>query len=356
MTQPTPMQLLESGCSMIPVQANKKPALSSWKQFQNARPTKEELEHWSSELRPQAYAVVTGAISARVTFDFDGEKGRRLAERWGIRPHRKTGSGGLHLDVVHPGWSVPTLNSRSDGGLGECWPGLDVRGDGGYVIVLGRNDSNGPYEWVRDPKPDLLEVIPAEVWEYLHRHSVDCQAAKSTTVRDTAMSVNRGSRIESAMLLRRALDQAVSEGRNNAGFWLVTQLRDNGYSESEACAVMGDYVAQVPPVNVKGQLERYTKCEALSSVREAYSRPPREPWSRKNVGLVEMQHLHPGAGAQKKPVRLPDLVNYQFNDYGNSQRLIAFLAMICATAMHSRNGSLGTECAGASTRPARLGT
>jgi hypothetical protein len=37
-----------------------------------------------------------------VTFDFDGNKGRQLAETWNVRPHRRTGNGGFHLDVRYP--------------------------------------------------------------------------------------------------------------------------------------------------------------------------------------------------------------------------------------------------------------
>ena len=126
MTEPTPLDLLDRGCSIIPVLATKKPALPSWKQYQTVRPTTDELQQWQAS-KPAAYAFITGAISGRVTFDFDGDKGVELAERWGIRPHRKTGSGGLHLDVKHPGWAVPTLNCRTDRSLGQRWPGLDWR-------------------------------------------------------------------------------------------------------------------------------------------------------------------------------------------------------------------------------------
>jgi hypothetical protein len=36
------------------------------------------------------------------------------------------------------------------------------------------------------------------------------------------------------ILIERALKQVPAGGRNNTGFWLACQLRDNGHSEGEA--------------------------------------------------------------------------------------------------------------------------
>ena len=79
MTAPTPSELLGRGYSVIPLRADKKPFFS-WKEFQTRRADTDELKRWQSmNPAPAAYAVVTGQISGIVTFDFDGEKGVRLA-------------------------------------------------------------------------------------------------------------------------------------------------------------------------------------------------------------------------------------------------------------------------------------
>jgi hypothetical protein len=52
-------------------------------------------------------------------------------ERYGILPETRvvhTGGGGLHFYFEHPGFHTP--NSVS-----ELGPGLDLRGDGGYVLL-----------------------------------------------------------------------------------------------------------------------------------------------------------------------------------------------------------------------------
>ena len=67
-----------------------------------------------------------------------------------------TGGGGRHLWFAHPGGgSVP----NSAGRLG---PGIDVRGDGGYVLVSpSRHHSGGRYRWHYAP----LALLP----DWLHR-------------------------------------------------------------------------------------------------------------------------------------------------------------------------------------------
>src|SRR5262245_62262639 len=94
--------------------------------------------------------MITGAFSGVISLDFDAPA-VLLFHSLGLEAHRRTGSGGFHVDFLHPGWRVRTVNSRSSKTLGKRWPGLDVKGDGGYVVFCGRN-SSGAYEWLRDPK------------------------------------------------------------------------------------------------------------------------------------------------------------------------------------------------------------
>jgi hypothetical protein len=66
-----------------------------------------------------------------------------------------TGGGGRHLWFAHPGGRVPNSARR----LGE---GVDVRGDGGYVLTApSRHISGGEYRW----QPGPLALLP----DWLHR-------------------------------------------------------------------------------------------------------------------------------------------------------------------------------------------
>jgi hypothetical protein len=76
-------------------------------------------------------------------------------------------------------------------------------------------------------------------------------------------------------LLDRALADARPGTRNATGLWLACQLRDHGTPELEADAVLAAYAGRVPPGS-----HPYTVREAWATVRTAYRRSPRDPWSR----------------------------------------------------------------------------
>jgi putative DNA primase/helicase len=69
-------------------------------------------------------------------------------------------------------------------------------------------------------------------------------------------------------------------GRNNIGFDLAVQLRDNCYSEDEATAIMFKYAAAVKTVNTKGRPEPYSEAEVRATLRSVYGRPARDPWAQ----------------------------------------------------------------------------
>lgn len=116
------------------------------------------------EQHPRAnWAIATGARSGVVVVDLDRKPGKNglerlreiVAARGGLPKTRtvRTGSGGLHLYFQHPGEEV--ANSAS-----KIAPGIDVRGDGGYVMAPESNHvSGGTYSLIADLAP-----APAPAW------------------------------------------------------------------------------------------------------------------------------------------------------------------------------------------------
>lgn len=114
-------------------------------------------------------------------------------------------------------------------------------------------------------------------------------------------------------LLQMTLERT-SGGRNNAGLWLAQQLHANGYSESDAEAVMLDYVAQVRDAGSGS----YTAAEARSTLRAEYKRQAKDPWgngsgqrsgSRKDRAREQLRRAFPTAPAkQEKKEPDPDSV------------------------------------------------
>lgn len=109
----------------------------------------ETIERWWRRWPHANVAIRTGLISDLVVLDIDGPAGidslRQLKQNHRRLPPTttvRTGSGGLHFYFLHPGMDIP---NRASSVLG---PGIDVRGDGGYVIAPpSRHMSGGQYAW-----------------------------------------------------------------------------------------------------------------------------------------------------------------------------------------------------------------
>ena len=291
------------------------PKRLSWKPYQTRRATCNEVMGWHKRYHPSAFAVITGRISDILILDFDGDLGKATLDTLGLLPHVQTGSGGYHVYFRHPGWYVPTLNSKSKRTLGQSWPGLDIRADGGYGAFCGRN-VNGQYTWLRDPVPEEVDLLPealrdllgllhapGEKGERASYSELDEESAQAATQR----SKRGGSGNFREVLVDRALSMVgPAVGRNDAGFWLACQLRDNGYSKAEGEMALLRYAHQVPPVNGKGQLERYTEGEALASVASAYGKPARGGWGMPSASHPSTNGRGGGAGHIGTGTGIPD--------------------------------------------------
>ena len=138
-----------------------------------------QLRRWWARWPHANVGVRTGAASGVVVIDIDPDHGGEralgilLAEHGNLPDGRvvRTGSGGRHLWFRHPGGVV-----RNDAGR-RLGPGLDIRGDGGYVIAPpSRHRSGGLYsvesqptglpdmpDWLRDlvcpPEPEPRRLV-----------------------------------------------------------------------------------------------------------------------------------------------------------------------------------------------------
>lgn len=261
--------------SIIPVRADKRPAIPSWKGFQTERPSLQQLQAWADRPGVTGWAVITGKVSNLVILDFDGDDGRKLLKELKLRAHVTTGSGGAHVYLQHPGWAVPTLNSKSSGEMKKRWPGLDIRADGGYAVFWGKNKS-GQYRWLRKAELEPLGAIPADLRHFLHlMHPPEART------NGAGPSAAAGEVDYAGRLLDRAIASARVNGRNNAGFWYACQLRDNRVPEQLARGLMERFAASVGELNQKGEREAYTAAEAHASLRKAYEAAPREPLKAK---------------------------------------------------------------------------
>lgn len=110
------------------------------------------IKGWWTRWPNAGVGIRTGSASGLVVIDVDPGHGGQtsfnalLKDHGGLRqvPLRvRTGGDGWHLYFAHPGTAVPNDAGRRLG------PGLDVRGDGGYVVAPPSiHQSTKPYRWV----------------------------------------------------------------------------------------------------------------------------------------------------------------------------------------------------------------
>lgn len=256
----------------------------TWQALQHLPATHEEVRTW---LTPgwRGLGLVTGSVSGVVVIDVDKGEGVARFTEWGLlgRAHVRTRSGGLHWYLRHPGWPVKTVQSQTNKRL-ECIRGIDVRGDGGYVVIPPTRFEGVAYELLRDHRDlDEPSLLPFEVQTLLGLHAAPGDPGPRRAVQrpgtNSPWVASDGTTLERALLYR-ALDLAHSGGRRNeSGFWLACQLRDNNFSEADALDVLRQYAGQVPETNSKGEREEYTQEEARHSLGQAYRREAREAWS-----------------------------------------------------------------------------
>ena len=171
------------GFSVIPVGRNKKP-LVAWQQYQTNRASKEQIERWFSD-KDVNVGIVTGAISGVVVVDIDTQD--KIERPLPQTATSQTGRGGWHLFYKHPGRHVKTLAG--------ILPHVDIRGDGGYVVMPPSLHENGNhYEWVFPPEENDFAELPQ--WVFEEKLSQEAEQNSGQSSIDT--SVQEGKRNDTA--------------------------------------------------------------------------------------------------------------------------------------------------------------
>ena len=233
-------ELLRLGWSVIPLGkitrdgAGKKIIAypQSWKQYQTQKASLTEVDSWTM----QNMGVVTGHVSGILVLDCDDYKDGFDKElfktfRIPITPVQKTAGGGKQYFFKLP----PSLNIRNDVCIGHAGSGMDIRAEGGMVIIAPSTTTYGEYEWLISPQDEPLADIPQALLTLL-------QTAK------TAPGGTKHSLLELTAI-------PSGGGRNNAITAVIGKLLRTSTPEewetdvwNTVCAINGTYK---PPLDIQ---------------------------------------------------------------------------------------------------------
>src|SRR5579864_4446708 len=144
------------GWSLIPIKPRSKEPLIPWKEFQIRKASSVEIKEWFRKYQDCNFGVVTGNISRLVVVDLDGIKGitNGLELKLISSVTSLTGNG----KQLYYKWTEHIDNSAS-----KIAPGVDIRGDGGFVVLPPSVHPNGKhYRWERFV-PERLSNLPTGV-------------------------------------------------------------------------------------------------------------------------------------------------------------------------------------------------
>jgi len=190
-------------------------------------------------------AIRTGIVSRLVVVDVDIKNnaggGESLAKLEGEHGQfatltARTRTNGLHLFFLAPD-GVAVKNSVG------ILPGIDVRGEGGYVVAAPSTIDGRAYTWVNPGE----EVAPMPEW--LVRLVTEKPKKKE--------GIGGGNTKSGASLLVQGLEGLKGGTRNDGLFKLACQLRRDGYSYHVALGIVRNVAAKCdPPL----EMEEATRC------------------------------------------------------------------------------------------------
>jgi putative DNA primase/helicase len=225
----------------------------------------EQIESWW-ERSPQAnIGIVTGGASGIVVLDIDVDKDgeeslKKLEAEYGDLPTTTiamTGSGGMHYLFRHPGVEI----RNSAGKLGR---GLDVRGDGGYVVAAPSNHvSGGSYEWLFSPEEQEPAAIPGWLLNLLR---ADPRPTESTAPRTSPLGdeIPEGQRNERLTSLAGALRvQGLEEVELRAALLEVNEQRCTPPLPEAEVEAIARSIASYPTGHKRQKLTDYGNAERL---------------------------------------------------------------------------------------------
>lgn len=200
--------------------------MRGWKKYQSTVATPEEISGWNCK----NLGIATGQVSGLLVLDVDSYKEGFDAEllksfELPITPMQETASGGRQYLFKLP----KGLIIKNDVCIGSKGSGIDVRGDGGMVIVPPSTTSYGEYTWVVSPFDEPLAEIPPKLLALLTEKSADVPKTKKSLTELIGLKEGEGRNNALASLIGKLL-LTTHQDHWNDEVWPIVVLANNTYN------------------------------------------------------------------------------------------------------------------------------
>lgn len=263
----------ESIWSVFPVQQNDKKPYPFLRNSENQRgfyvatSNEEQILFWEKMYKGCNWALRTGSASGCWVLDIDVKNGARGEESFfdilGTNkdfPNTlsvKTPTGGIHYYFeMEPG--VRTLTNTGKFG------GIDVRADGGYVLIPPSVINGSAYEYLNEGK-----ILKAPEWLKKKLFPIKSPSKSDAPIERIEQSDYRADSM-SKYLLSKYLPKAIKGMRNKTLMDMLCQMRDN---------IVPQHIAEERALEFVHAMcdPDFTRQEAMATVRSVYRRAGREP-------------------------------------------------------------------------------
>lgn len=249
-------EYFDRGWSVIPL-SGKRPAVSSWREFQRCRAGLSHLKQWFKDGSVNV-GIVTGQLSGLVVVDCDTPDDASFwKESFPKTPLAVvTGRGGNHFYYRYP------MGEEVFNRAGLLNRKIDLRGQGGYVVAPPSLHPNGThYRW-QESEHYCLDELPyfSPAW---------------IAPEESQVAVLSSNDVHRPRAYIRSIHAVSGQGGHNQTFRAACKLRDAGLTREEALSelLLWNDSNATPPWSAR---------ELLHKVESAYQARERDRSSREN--------------------------------------------------------------------------
>lgn len=249
------LHYLTLGMSVIPLKSHSKEPLINWKEFQSRKASESEILAWYAQWPEMNTGVVTGNVSGIAIIDLDGPEGLREAQRLGLQSPLVSLTGNGKQLWFRANDALIANSVRS-------FPGIDIRGEGGYVCAPPSIHPNGRRYRFNRPvcAAEKLPLFPMALFAKAVPTSREWMPADNDAV---AEGWSNNPRNEQGWIAK-ALEEMKNGNIDDTLFKVCSRFRNDGLTEADALALL------LPHANRAGASEGHLE-DKIRNVWERYA-------------------------------------------------------------------------------------